>query len=618
MDSLGMDLEASDYRAALKRDTRAIQPCGCLVTVDRQWRRIRMASINLGCFFDLTSDEALDHSPHRLLGAPLVDALQQALSHNTQAEPSRFASHRLRSAERSLLVTAHGTTSGATLEIEPLDGLRDDLTCRAMAWGSRIAECADEEQTAELWLRAIRELSGHDQASIHHFAPTACPTSASLAPLRMVADTQANPIPLIGEPLASEALSSSDLLALPAEPARQLRQRTIRSVLAIPLQHGSEPPWGTLIGYSNVPRYLSPPLRRLLQLITQTAWQRLQLLDARRNLQRRQRFLDTYGRIDIGSQQRLPIRTLREASQTWLDDFRACGMLLVHGDQVNGIGMHPDTSTLAQITHFLEGHSRSLPWANHDLSQTPLAGILVQNCPIAGLLATPLSTGGKADGWLLLFRQAHRNGVGRPWSTSDLHSAQDLACMLSADIAVCNARQVAHQLQKHNATLMRLAHTDPVTQIANRHRIEQVLDDELLDCEHSHRPCSLLLFDIDHFKRINDTHGHDAGDKVLRQLAQETLTRLRAGDHLGRWGGEEFLIIAPDCPLQAATELANRLCRERQSTPIPPAGSISISIGVTCWQPGDTPKSIVRRADLAMYEAKEAGRGCVRVVETPP
>ncbi|MCG6658573.1 diguanylate cyclase [Halomonas campisalis] len=617
MDSLGMDLEASEYSAALKHDTRAIQPHGCLVTVDRQWCRISVASANLEHFFAQTADEALAHSPQRLLGTRLTRALQQALSQCPQTGPSQYAARRLRSAGHSLLVAAHGTQSGATLEIEPLDSVQDDLACQAISWGNRIAECNDEDQLIDLLLGAVRNLSGHDQASIHHLPPAAHPGPGSFSSLRMVADTQAAPIPLIGKPRASGASPSSELLALPATEAQRLRQSGIRSILAISLDEDAATPWGTLIHYSNVPLHLPSPLRRLLWLLSRTALQRLHLLEARRNLQHKQRFLDAYPKLSNDSQRRLPIHTLRKASQTWLADFRACGMLLIHGNQINGVGIHPEKSTLCEIIQFLNSHDRQLPWASHDLSQTPLAQ-LAQDSRVSGMLAAPLSLSDTASGWLLFFRPPRSTGnPSQPWSRSDLHNGQELARFLSTDMKVRYARKLTLKLQEHNATLMQLAHTDPVTQIANRHHIEQILDTELLASERDHTPCSLLLFDIDHFKRINDTHGHNTGDKVLRRLAHEVQARLRATDHLGRWGGEEFLIIAAGCRLDAAVELANRLCHDIPTLSIPPVERISVSIGVTRWEPGDTPRSIIRRADLAMYEAKDAGRSCVRVAAPP-
>ncbi|WP_163577658.1 sensor domain-containing diguanylate cyclase [Halomonas faecis] len=604
MDSLETDLVASDYRAALAYDPRAIQPCGCLMAVDRQWRRIRLASTNLADFLDLPQTDVLSLSPHQLLGASLIEALQHQLSRPSTPRASR----RLTGRRRSLLVTAHGSAVTATLEIEPLENLDDDLTGRGVAWGRRFDACHDPQQLESVLLQAVQEITGHAHACIRYCTPGAGGLEAGTG-LRMVADTQAKPVPLIGDTTVDASLAFH---ALPDRQARQLRRRAVRSVLAFPLHDETPASGGLLIGYSAIPRYLAPPVRQLLQLVAQAAWQRHQLLEERSNLRRRQRLLDAYECLGSEGMQHLSIRSLREAGQTWLEIFQASGMLLTQGDQINGIGTHPEKSTLGAILRFLDANGRRRPWSHDDLANTPLANDLTADAAFAGLLAVPLRTGNDATGWLLLFRRATPSGTSLPWQPADLHQAQELARLLSADMTLCQARQLAKRLQEHNTTLARLAHTDPVTQVANRHRIEQVLDAELLACEHSHEPCSLLLFDVDHFKRINDTHGHDAGDRVLYHLAQETLARLRTSDHLGRWGGEEFLIIAPNCTLHAAADLARRLCDEIAELPMPFAGPISASFGVTQWSAGDTPKSIVRRADLAMYQAKQAGRSRVR------
>ncbi|QOR40141.1 diguanylate cyclase [Billgrantia diversa] len=179
-------------------------------------------------------------------------------------------------------------------------------------------------------------------------------------------------------------------------------------------------------------------------------------------------------------------------------------------------------------------------------------------------------------------------------------------------------RETRHRhrlLHERNTRLQWLAYTDPLTQVANRHRIEQVLEAELAIASRNASPLALLLLDVDHFKVINDTHGHEVGDRVLRRVAQETQSRLRDSDHLGRWGGEEFVVIVPGCDLAQAQELACRLCHDFTHCRIEPVGQVTASFGVAVHQPGDTSRKLVQRADHAMYRAKRAGRACVRTQE---
>jgi diguanylate cyclase (GGDEF)-like protein len=129
---------------------------------------------------------------------------------------------------------------------------------------------------------------------------------------------------------------------------------------------------------------------------------------------------------------------------------------------------------------------------------------------------------------------------------------------------------------------------------------------------------SLLFIDVDHFKALNDRHGHEAGDEVLRGIVRCLVAGLRGEDLLGRYGGEELVVALPDCDLARAAETAERLraavVRQR---PVDAAGAGSppwttISVGVAGWRPDERIDAALARADAAMYAAKAAGRDCVR------
>lgn len=156
-----------------------------------------------------------------------------------------------------------------------------------------------------------------------------------------------------------------------------------------------------------------------------------------------------------------------------------------------------------------------------------------------------------------------------------------------------------------------IALTDALTGIANRRQLEQLLRREILIAERYHHPFSVILFDIDHFKQVNDTFGHEAGDTVLKGVADLVNTNLRAIDVLGRWGGEEFLTLTPDTTVQQALQLAERLRQRIEGVDIAPAGKITASFGVATYQSKESPPDLVRRADQALYKAKEGGRNRV-------
>ncbi|MBS9405747.1 GGDEF domain-containing protein, partial [Halomonas sp. TRM85114] len=112
-------------------------------------------------------------------------------------------------------------------------------------------------------------------------------------------------------------------------------------------------------------------------------------------------------------------------------------------------------------------------------------------------------------------------------------------------------------------------------------------------------------------KHFNDTHGHEAGDEVLVTLCSVLQRILRPTDSLGRWGGEEFIVLSSDCDAVGGMHLAERLRQRTEALDLGNLGSVTISVGVAAWRPGESRKTLVARADQAMYRAKEGGRNRV-------
>lgn len=176
------------------------------------------------------------------------------------------------------------------------------------------------------------------------------------------------------------------------------------------------------------------------------------------------------------------------------------------------------------------------------------------------------------------------------------------------------AKEHSLRVRLEAVKLYQMARTDPLTGIANRRSIMEALHQAL---EHHHKtgqPLSLVLLDLDRFKQINDQHGHEMGDRVLVHTAQLLQKHLRHSDWMGRWGGEEFLLLLPNTPLQEAQRLCERLQQILIENPLSDATPISASFGVTVATPGDTPDYLVSRADTAMYLSKQAGGNRIEVV----
>ncbi|MBV9571202.1 MAG: PleD family two-component system response regulator [Alphaproteobacteria bacterium] len=174
---------------------------------------------------------------------------------------------------------------------------------------------------------------------------------------------------------------------------------------------------------------------------------------------------------------------------------------------------------------------------------------------------------------------------------------------------------------RHNMQLsLEMAITDQLTGLHNRRYMSRHLDTLLTSAERAERPLAFLIMDIDHFKAVNDTYGHDSGDEVLREFASRISANVRGIDLACRYGGEEFVVVMPDTDVDFAATVAERLRRSVESVPFaisrePHKLNITISIGIAASdETGDTADALLHRADKALYRAKREGRN--RVVAT--
>lgn len=152
------------------------------------------------------------------------------------------------------------------------------------------------------------------------------------------------------------------------------------------------------------------------------------------------------------------------------------------------------------------------------------------------------------------------------------------------------------------------ATTDPLTGLPNRRWLDDELDRHLALVRRHPHPLSAVLIDVDQFKDVNDQFGHDMGDRALVEIADRLRRTVRATDLLGRWGGEEILLVAPHTDHDAALELAERCRAGIADTPLPGVGRVTASFGVATLVEDDDARSLLRRADLALYTAKRNGR----------
>ena len=219
-------------------------------------------------------------------------------------------------------------------------------------------------------------------------------------------------------------------------------------------------------------------------------------------------------------------------------------------------------------------------------------------------------------------------GEPRVWTAAEMEFAGALADQAALALAAVERRQLEEDGARVRTELVRtreLALQDELTGLANRRALEQMLANEVERAQRHGRPLSILMADIDHFKAINDTHGHRAGDEVLRELARVLADKLRSIDRAARYGGEEFCVLMPDTPAEEARRVAERIRRAVEAHTFvvesedgePPIGlRLTVSAGVA-GLPEDaaTLEALVDAADRALYDAKRQGRNRVVVAD---
>ncbi|EGD51891.1 response regulator receiver modulated diguanylate cyclase with PAS/PAC sensor [Thermoanaerobacter ethanolicus JW 200] len=217
------------------------------------------------------------------------------------------------------------------------------------------------------------------------------------------------------------------------------------------------------------------------------------------------------------------------------------------------------------------------------------------------------STGkGSVVGKTVEMKTRHKNGY-----EIDVELSLSAVKIKDAWHAIGIIRDISER-KRFEELLYRQSITDPLTNIYNRRFFMQMLEQEIERTKRNKKPFSLVMFDLDHFKNINDRFGHAAGDIVLRSVADTVKGRIRKTDYFARWGGEEFIILLPETSLDDAVALAEELRKQISMMELEGIDKITASFGVTEYSDTDTIDTVLIRVDNMLYEAKGEGRNCVK------
>ncbi|HWD21770.1 MAG TPA: diguanylate cyclase [Burkholderiales bacterium] len=208
--------------------------------------------------------------------------------------------------------------------------------------------------------------------------------------------------------------------------------------------------------------------------------------------------------------------------------------------------------------------------------------------------------------------------VRREISTEEIFGSLPLLVFYPMTVGIVSYRLV-RRARHQNRLLSAMSRTDSLSGLLNRRSWEDAVSAEFQRCRRGGRVAALLMLDIDHFKRINDRHGHPAGDEVIRRIAAVLRTACRQEDMAGRYGGEEFGIVLPETGDCGARVIAERVRRRIEDCALPLGIRCTVSIGVAERRPGDSGYAEwISRADRALYAAKERGRNRIEVLEPAP
>lgn len=661
---------ASDGDPAETPLLHAIQPHGCLIVFDGALSEVVQISANCMDFLGHSVAASLKKTGAELLGTSVADRVQAALVDEERLGGAMMINMTVREAKKSYHLDAYRAPGRIIVEIEYASGkIGPRLLSALNQCLAEVTSADSEDRLFQSLVEGFQTLAGCDQVYLVQFQDDDSalvvaesdrdPTRSFLGgrfgpqdfakpmrdrlrrnPLRSLPDLNTEPVPLL--PRGHEEGNGEDLIpgmlqATTPEAARYIQGLGAGDFLGAALISDAAL-WGMVVGHHTKQAKKSPARRNAARALVQAATQRLFLLQAREHMTFLQKVDDS--RVSLSEELDADFGSLlTQYGNEWMAVFKADGVGLVQGRNVHLLGATVPEADVLSLTKSLPPRmGRRSTWKTNAL--TSVDGLeMAPSTQVSGVLAAALPSTDKSA-WIILFRHerietrfwltpnAEEGGEGAdppvgtirgvpvrrqrilgqstPWGPQECAAIRDIA----EDLSVAAAAREIHDL---NERLETRANTDPLTDTHNRRSMESILYREVEVAGRHGTPVSALLLDIDHFKRVNDTYGHEVGDAALVEVAKCIGSHLRISDQLARWGGEEFLVLAPQTNAEQAQVLAKRICEAVATLCIEVVGSVTTSIGVAEWQRGQNTAELISTADKAMYEAKDHGRNQVIV-----
>ncbi|ASG65881.1 hypothetical protein CEW91_06890 [Idiomarina piscisalsi] len=472
-------------------------------------------------------------------------------------------------------------------------------------------------------------------------------------PLRSIVNSTQKPAGIIAhEDKRSLDLTKGVLRAVSPIHLTYMQNMGLHSSLSIAIFQ-EEKLWGLLSCHGLEAHPLNIQQRHAAQALVTLASQRLILQQQYETAAFFEAIENTRGALISDNQEiNEPKALFEREGNKWLELFRGNLVALAYGNNVLKCGAElPDERILA-FKKWLNKKCRLVgTFVSRNVMDSEVAEYFEETA-LRGVMAIALPAGSSSQqGWLMFFRPEQIEELewaGRPnkdtiehykgkavmsprtsfeswketikgqsslWLDSERKAAISLAEDLAIALSAYEVEILNEQLSAANDKLEHLVHTDALTQIWNRYHMEYVLDEQISAAKRYSHELGVILFDIDNFKDVNDNYGHDAGDAVLIGLSKLLEKELRDTDDFGRWGGEEFMIVAKHSDLEATVALAERLRQRLEAATFDDVGVVTASFGVTFYKGGESRASLVKRVDDALYDAKENGRNRVVAVE---